>query len=602
MPRQSSEVALAAEAQGRDAPPFCPPTYVFTHAILVLLKGVAELGNTIFVDTLTEICKLSGAEDDDVCEGAIKLEGPIIANDLRGMSIGSKTSDLFCITFLGLCSYPAVTPFSISFPKAKPSTARPTPSGQDPIQIVQYSDIHVDPFYVAGSNTNCTKPICCRDYSAADAPGNNSSPAGPNGDHNCDAPVSLEESMYAAINDIAPNAKFSIFTGDIVDHAVWNTTQAQNTIDINDAYSRMSSALNLIYGVTGNHEMSPVNAFQTTAEGTNAQWVYDLLSSAWTQWIGASSASEADKIGAYSAKYSDGNLRIISVNTNFYYIQNYELYEKTMETDPSSQFSWLVTELQAAEDAGERVYIIGHMPMGSSDAFHDGSNYFDQIVNRYSSTIAALFFGHTHDDEMEIAYSDYSAQSFSNAVAYSYIMPSMTPTSGHPAFRVYSVDPVTFAVLDSTTYIANMDDPDFQTNPQWTKYYSAKEAYGPLASPPLGDGDELSPAFWHNVTVAWESSDADFNDYISRKSRGWDVESCTGDCKTNEICKVRAARAENNCVTPTPGVNFSKRDLDESGAVKHQDECGISVARRTLGSLVQRKELLELVAKRSGQQ
>jgi sphingomyelin phosphodiesterase len=64
-----------------------------------------------------------------------------------------------------------------------------------------------------------------------------------------------------------------------------------------------------------------------------------------------------------------------------------------METDPSGQLAWLVSELQAAEDAGERVYIIGHMPMGAGDAFYDGSNYFDQIVNRYDATIAALFFG-----------------------------------------------------------------------------------------------------------------------------------------------------------------------------------------------------------------
>lgn len=64
-----------------------------------------------------------------------------------------------------------------------------------------------------------------------------------------------------------------------------------------------------------------------------------------------------------------------------------------METDPAGQFAWLVNELQAAETAGERVYIIGHMPMGLSDALHDGSNYFNQIVNRYDATISALFFG-----------------------------------------------------------------------------------------------------------------------------------------------------------------------------------------------------------------
>ena len=67
-------------------------------------------------------------------------------------------------------------------------------------------------------------------------------PAGPNGDHKCDVPASLEESMYAAIRELVPDAAFSIFTGDIVDHAIWNTTVAQNTLDIDAAYRRMSDA------------------------------------------------------------------------------------------------------------------------------------------------------------------------------------------------------------------------------------------------------------------------------------------------------------------------------------------------------------------------
>jgi len=50
------------------------------------------------------------------------------------------------------------------------------------------------------------------------------------GDHKCDVPVSLEESMYRAIKELVPDAAFSIFTGDIVDHAVWNTSQLYNSL------------------------------------------------------------------------------------------------------------------------------------------------------------------------------------------------------------------------------------------------------------------------------------------------------------------------------------------------------------------------------------
>ncbi|OTB05208.1 hypothetical protein M426DRAFT_320022 [Hypoxylon sp. CI-4A] len=552
---------------------------------------------------MTKLCKTTKAQDPDVCEGSIALEGPIVANSLRGLDIGSHTSRLACVAFMGLCSYPEVRPHNVTFPSPKPKTSRPTPSGLDPIHVVHFSDIHIDPFYVVGANANCSKPICCREYTDADTPGNNAFPAGPNGEHACDAPVSLEESMYAAIQEIVPDAAFSIFTGDIVDHAVWDTSEQQNTVAVRDAYDRMLGAdMLVVYGTAGNHEASPANSFPPTAAATAnnsssaSQWLYDLLSSAWAPWIGPQAAVATREFGAYAARYSGGGggddrgegrgtLRVISLSTNLYYGHNYWLYEEPMETDPSGQLAWLVRELDAAEMAGERVYIIGHMPMGARDAFHDGSNYFDQIVNRYSATIAAMFFGHTHYDEFQLSYADYANRSHANALAMSYIAPSMTPTSGHPSFRVYDVDPVTFGVLDATTYVANMSDPAFSTGgrPRWTRYYSAREAYGAL---PGGSVDELTPAFWHNVTVALEANATAFGEFFDRRKRGWDVEDCDEKCRRAEICKLRAARAQDNCVPP--GFEFDSLEGGEDGARVRleKQECEESVVRDTLGAMV----------------
>jgi sphingomyelin phosphodiesterase len=218
-------------------------------------------------------------------------------------------------------------------------------------------------------------------------------PAGPNGNHACDSPVGLQDSMYAAINSVVPDAAFSIFTGDIVDHALWSTSEEQNTMDITDAYHHMAKADMVVYGTAGNHEASPANSFPPSAVSGDSQWVYDVLSSAWSRWIGPAAVPTAKEFGAYSTIHPGTKLRVISISTNLWYAHNFWLYEDPVENDPSGQRAWLVGELDAAERAGERVYIIGHMPMGSSDSFHDSSNYFDQVVNRYSSTIAALFFG-----------------------------------------------------------------------------------------------------------------------------------------------------------------------------------------------------------------
>ena len=92
---------------------------------------------------------------------------------------------------------------------AKPDTTRPAPSGESPIQVVHISDIHVDLSYETGASYNCTKNICCRPYTADDEPGVTDYPAGEYGNPECDAPLTLEESMYAAVESLVPDRAFT---------------------------------------------------------------------------------------------------------------------------------------------------------------------------------------------------------------------------------------------------------------------------------------------------------------------------------------------------------------------------------------------------------
>jgi sphingomyelin phosphodiesterase len=173
-----------------------------------------------------------------------------------------------------------------------------------------------------------------------------------------------------------------------------------------------------------------------------------------------------------------------------------------------------------------------------------------------------------------------------------------------PAFRVYSVDPETFAILDMTTYIADMSDSNYQTaGPTWTKYYSIKEAYGPLVTPPLtATSAELTPAFWHNLTEVLSSNQTAFDEYYARKSRGYDVSSCTGDCVTDEICQLRAAQSQYNCVTVSPGINFKRDDTQTYVADgSHRDSCQGSPAKIILRALMTKKEFKGEIEKRTNQ-
>lgn len=91
--------------------------------------------------------------------------------------------------------------------------------------------------------------------------------------------------------------------------------------------------------------------------------------------------------------------------------------------------AWLVDELQKAETAGERVWILGHIPPGSADSrllastlftcesevdYHSfnhcavlsyWSASYDLVIKRYANTIAASFYGHTHKDEFQLSFS-----------------------------------------------------------------------------------------------------------------------------------------------------------------------------------------------------
>jgi len=93
------------------------------------------------------------------------------------MTVGTRTSELFCLTVFGLCDWPAVQPYTVEM-TAKPATSRPAVSGKTPIQVVHISDIHVDLSYETGASYNCTKNICCRPYTTADNVGVTDYPAG----------------------------------------------------------------------------------------------------------------------------------------------------------------------------------------------------------------------------------------------------------------------------------------------------------------------------------------------------------------------------------------------------------------------------------------
>ncbi|KAI9018040.1 Metallo-dependent phosphatase-like protein [Phycomyces nitens] len=533
-------------------------------SLLQMLKNLSFVSEKLMVSSLVNACVRTKKVHPDVCKGAIEEQAPILRQVLKTMDISGRDGHLMCAAVLNSCPYPAVEPYNVIFPKPKPQMALKKPSGKT-FTVLQLSDWHIDPEYEAGSEVACDKPICCR--SSSTDYNNITVPASKWGAYNCDAPYTLIESMLDFIPTIAPNIEFGILTGDVPPHEVWSTLPILKTRLIQDAsftmlHNHFDSPFHIntvLYPAVGNHEAAPTNIFplkssslpkDPTKKYLDLEWLYKSLSKSWRGWLSYGTNVEVERNTANYAVRPMNGLKLISLNTNFCYTLNWWLYEHPMEKDPNGVLAWLVDQLQDAEDQNERVWIIGHVAPGDITCFHDYSNYYHQIIERYAPhVIAGQFFGHTHMDELQLFYRN-NLKNASEAISVAYVAPSITPYEDiNPGFRIYKIDSETFEVVDSITYVADLDQADtWVDGPNWHVEYSARQAYNSSFAPLNSALEPLSPAWWHNVTLAMESDPETFDKYWQYRSKSApEVPECGEDCRASTICNIRAGKSELRC-------------------------------------------------------
>jgi sphingomyelin phosphodiesterase len=89
-------------------------------------------------------------------------------------------------------------------------------------------------------------------------------------------------------------------------------------------------------------------------------WNYELLSGLWETdgWIDSATESyAATHYGAYSYTTPQG-LKIVSINTDFWYVDNVFNYYDFTNPDNSGVLSFLISELEASEKINQRVWIL----------------------------------------------------------------------------------------------------------------------------------------------------------------------------------------------------------------------------------------------------
>lgn len=379
---------------------------------------------------MVSLCNETGLHSASTCEEdfAVDTFGTIWTQILALADVSGLDGQYICNSLSStFCPAPTTSPLNTTglFPKPKPKHAKVhKPSGKR-VKVLHMSDFHLDPRYKVGSEGNCTSGLCCRsNVENSNLPdGQISYPAPPFGYFECDTPYDLGLAALQAVGPLTGTSKdnplaWTVYTGDLVSHDPQSElsrayTEYAEVSVFNYMFKKYLTGP--VFAVLGNHDTNP-EAIDSPHSlpgplGQQQSWNFDHVSALWKHegWLDDETARMArTHYGAYSIKNHYG-LRMITFNSDFWYRSNFLNFINTTNPDNSGVFKFVIEELQAAEDAGERVWLFAHVLSGrdGSNPIPNPTNLFYQIIDRYSPhVIANVFFGHTHEDQMMIYYAN----------------------------------------------------------------------------------------------------------------------------------------------------------------------------------------------------
>jgi hypothetical protein len=201
-------------------------------------------------------------------------------------------------------------------------------------------------------------------------------------------------------------------------------------------------------------------------------------------------------------------LKYIVLNDNLWFPQPYG--------DPSAgqaEMSWFSSELAESAQNNQQVYVVAHVPVGD-DPGTSASNYaqtgvaaysgflddnfnneFVSLELQYSSTVAATFMAHIHNDDFRII----TSPAYPGAADLVRITPSISPVFGNnPGYQIYSYNPQNYSLLDETTYNLNLQS----SAPAWGKEYDYAQTYGQSLATPQDWAATYASILTNPVTLA----------------------------------------------------------------------------------------------------
>uniref|UniRef100_A0A3P9LA01 Acid sphingomyelinase-like phosphodiesterase n=1 Tax=Oryzias latipes TaxID=8090 RepID=A0A3P9LA01_ORYLA len=387
------------------------------------------------------------------------------------------------------------------------------------------TDLHLDPTYHLAPDP--TK-VC---FSSKGVP---AAHAGIYGDFLCDSPYSLIQSAFAHMAPLTQPQDFIIWTGDSPPHVPPDELSTDMVIQVisNMTHTIREHFPNLtVYPALGNHDYWPQDQMPAS---TNA--IYKAAAELWKPWLQSEALLTLSEGGFYSQLVKPG-LRLVSLNTILYY--GPDQVTKNM-SDPAGQFQWLQKTLESAARNLEKIYIIGHVPVGylpfvkNTTAIQKRHNErLVSIFRKYAHVIAGHFYGHTHRDSIMVLLDQRG-----KPVNSLFVSPAVTPIknvlesySNNPGFRMYLYNSQDYSMLDIWQYYLNLTEANEKQKSDWRLEYIMTEAFG------LTD---LQPQSLLQLGLSFlEPQTKAFDTYFSHFMVNYDSSIiCAGDCKVKQVCAV----------------------------------------------------------------
>uniref|UniRef100_A0A8C3R779 Sphingomyelin phosphodiesterase acid like 3A n=1 Tax=Cyanoderma ruficeps TaxID=181631 RepID=A0A8C3R779_9PASS len=292
-----------------------------------------------------------------------------------------------------------------------------------------------------------------------------------------------------------------------------------------------------VFPALGNHDYWPQDQLPVTTSE-----VYNAVADFWKPWLSDEAINTFRKGGFYTQLFESSNshqaLRIISLNTNLYYSPN----SVTVNiTDPANQFAWLEEILETSSQKKEKVYIIGHVPVGYLPYARNTTairEYYNErlvkIFRRYSSVIAGQFFGHTHRDSIMVLLDEEE-----KPVNSLFVAPAVTPVkdvwqmeSNNPGVRLYQYDLLDYSLLDLWQFYLDLRDANEKNESNWKLEYILTKTYGI---------EDLKPESLHEMAKQLSMPHSTlFEQYYSNYIVSYDKTIlCEEGCKTCQVCAIR---------------------------------------------------------------